>query len=128
MPHFTIRAALYQDEAGEALDLVATGGLAVCDAIHLDELHRVTILGRELLDDLVPFGHELDAVAAIWHEKVDNNVLALAGRFDDVLEVVGTAGFGALSVFPPVGVVHCLKEGLVIVSGIPTYFGNLKYN
>ena len=100
--------------------MVATRGFVVFGAVHLDELHRVAILGRELLDNLVPFGHELDAVVARWHVKVDNNELPLADRFYDVLEVVGTGGFGALSVFHPVGIDHCLKEGLIIESGIPT--------
>jgi hypothetical protein len=88
----------------------------VYDAVHLDELYGVAILGREFLDNPVPFGHKLDAVVALWHIKVDNDELALTSRVNDVLEVFNTVRFGAKSVFPPVRVVHCLKEGSVIES------------
>ena len=73
LPNLTISARLQVDEAWEALNTVAIRSDAIGDAINLDELDLVAVLGLELVDYLVPCGHELHAVAAVRHEKVDND-------------------------------------------------------
>jgi hypothetical protein len=62
--------------------------LAVINAVDFDKLDLVAIFGGELLDDLVPGGHELDAVAALRHEEVDDDEGFVASGLDVFLEVL----------------------------------------
>ena len=89
--------------------MVAIRCLIVISAIDLKELNLVAVLGLELLNNLVPLGHEFDTPAAMRHEKVDNDELIGAIEFFDlVLEVLVTRGHLALGLFPPVKI-HCVN-------------------
>ena len=79
LPCLTVSAGLQIDEAGEALNTVAVRRDAVSDTINLNELDLIAVFGLELVDYLVPCGHELDAVTAVRHEKVDYDNRVIAG-------------------------------------------------
>lgn len=88
------------------MDPVTCGSVGVLGAVHLDEHNLVTILGRKLLHDLIPTVHELDAVAAPGHEKIDHNERVGRRRLNQVLELVGVVCLDAEGVHPPIVVTH----------------------
>ena len=69
-------ARLQVNEGGEAFNIVAVRSDLVMNSVDFDEANLVAVLGLELVDYLVPRGHELHAVAALRHEKVnyDNRI------------------------------------------------------
>ena len=102
LPCLTVSAWLQVDEAWEALNTVAVRSGTIGDAINLDELDLFAVLGLELVDYLVPRGHELHAVTAVRHEKVDDDNRVTASCVDLVLELDVIVGHDALGLFPPV--------------------------
>ena len=116
LPFLTVSARLKIDEAREAFNTVAVRGDAVGDTINLDKLDFVAVVGLELVNYLVPCGHELHAVAAVRHEKVyyDNRVTTSGVYF--LLELDVVVGHDALGLFPPVA--HFVGFEFVCVSEI----------
>ena len=109
LPSIAISARLKHNEAGEALDLVSVGSVSVFGAVHFEELDVVAVLSLELVNDFVPGGHELNAVVACGHEKVDNHKFIFTCCLYDVLKLVRVLSLSAMGLFPPVHV-HCCSS------------------
>ena len=71
-PMITLSARLEGNKAREALDIVAVGGMTISGTVNFNELNLVAKLSLHVLDNSVPVRHELNAVAALRHEEVDN--------------------------------------------------------
>jgi len=114
MPFFSVGAWLEVAEGRKAADSVAIGCVAVISAIDLEELDFITVFSLELVIDLVPRGHELDAPAASWHEKVDDNQLIATIIFVDlILEVFLSVGHVTMCLFVPVEI-HRVSACVVV--------------
>ena len=97
-----VRASFKNYKAWEAANVVAVGRNPVLRPIDLHELDLVTVLSREFIYDFVPFGHEFDAVSAVWHEKVYYDKLFGTSCLNEVLILVSVVGLCSLCLFPPI--------------------------
>ena len=77
--------------------------MAVIGAVDLEEMHLISKLSLEFVDNLVPLRHELDAPATGWHEEVyDYEFVGTVEFFDFGIKVFVAIRHLTLCLFPPV--------------------------
>lgn len=76
----------------------------IFDSVHFHENNLIAIGLREFVHNLVPRLEELEAPAALRHEKVDNDESVGTGRLNQVLKLPCIVCLLSFCALPPVNV------------------------